>query len=77
MEPEACICICVRPIRILQPGLDVSDGAILASYRDIWVFEISHAIVDVHRRHKERTVRDFHSLGALIGKELRCECGHI
>jgi hypothetical protein len=72
MEPEACICICVCAIRILEPGLDVSDCAIRASYLDVLACKVLHAIVD-----NERAVRDFHSLGALTSKELRRECGHI
>lgn len=77
MEPEAGVGVCVCPVRIFESSLDVSDGAILASYLDARVFEVLHAIVDVHRRHNERTVCNFHPLGALIGEELRSECGDI
>jgi len=75
MKPQTGICICVCPVRKLESSFHVGDGAILASKCNAWVFEVFHAVVDVHRRHNKRAVCDFHSLRALVGEELRCKCG--
>ena len=71
MQPQASVCISMRPIRILKDGMHPGDEAIFTRIgKGIGLDpEVSHAIIDSAWWGFEWSISNLYSLGAKVREE--------